>query len=661
MQSFTRMTLSLWLLFAGINSAQAETPGKDGFLNVASGSVVVNQYAPFTGPVSAGSTSITATGLATVMPGLAAGDLIMIYQAQGATISGSNSAAYGSITALNNAGRYEFQTVASVSGNTITFATYAGTCAGLKYSYDGGTAAGTQIIRVPQYRNLTVSAGGAIRAAPWNGSIGGVVAMTVSGTATINGTISAAGAGFRGGTLENNSLYPGGTLNYVTTDPNLGAEKGESIAGSAAQLPGGAYGAGSPANGGGGGDAHNAPGGGGANGDNGVGWSGLGKPDTSNASWIAAWNLDGALTATTNSSGGGRGGYTYGANNADALTQGAANVAWGGDNRRQGGGLGGRPLSFDRTGRIYFGGGGGAGDANDLSGGAGGAGGGVVFLTAAAITGSGIVTATGAAGGNASFSSAGSADAPGGGGGGGTILASVPSGGSLTYLASGGVGGTATFTGLESEGGGGGGGGGVIAVTGSAIARTASGGANGISQSASLTEFLPNGGTQGATGQPTATGPSRTDVPLCYAPPITVTKTSAAFDTVGINRFMIPAADVIYTITVTNPGSSPDTGTVVIVDPIPPELTFYNGDIDGAGPLTGPFAFIDGSPASGLNCCSAGQFAYSQQTTGTNFTYVPVAGYDPLVKRVQWTPGGTMNPGSTTATSFKLQFRAQIK
>jgi len=645
--------LSLFALALSPVASFAETPGKDGDVTVSGSGIVVNQYAAVSGTTSAGASSITGVNLAAAMPGLAAGDLVMIYQAQGATIDASDTTAYGSVTSYNSAGRYEFQTVASVSGNTISFASYAGTCTGLRYGYTSG--GGAQIVRVPQYRNLTVNAGASIAAQPWNGTTGGVIAATTALTATINGTVTASGAGFRGGAVDDaNSGYA--AILYRTSDPAMAAEKGESIAGYQASLPGGLfYGRGAPANGGGGGNAHNGGGGGGANGNNGNVWAGQGRPDTSNASWNGAWNLDPSLNTTTSNSGGGRGGYTYanGPNPGNAGIIPPGDSRWEGDNRREAGGLGGRPLAFSRTDRVFFGGGGGAGDGNNAAAGAGGRGGGLVFLQATTLSGSGLIVASGSAGGN---TTQGHNDAPGGGGGGGTILAQAGTVGSVNFTASGGIGGNQLITSFENEGPGGGGGGGVIAITGG-VSKTANGGANGTTTSTNLTDFPPNGATRGAIGQPTATGPSRAEVPICYAPSPTVSKTSATYETVGINRFNIPAADVIYTITLTNPGTQIDTGALAIVDTLPPQLTFYNGDIDDAGPLTGNYQFVDGSPTSSLACCTV---AYSSLTSGTDFSYVPAAGYDASVRRIRYTPTGAMAPGSTTATSFQIRLRGRI-
>ncbi len=129
----------------------------------------------------------------------------------------------------------------------------------------------------------------------------------------------------------------------------LGGEKGEGIGGYSADYDasGGRYGRGAPGNGGGGGNAHNAGGGGGANAANGQPWGkGQGVMDQA-ITGGAAWTLDPGYIANGNKltadGGGGRGGYTFGANNLDALTVGPNQATWGGDSRSEVGELGGRP------------------------------------------------------------------------------------------------------------------------------------------------------------------------------------------------------------------------------------------------------------------------------------------------------------------------------
>ena len=124
------------------------------------------------------------------------------------------------------------------------------------------------------------------------------------------------------------------------------------------------------ANGGGGGNAHNAGGGGGANGSNGNAWTGQGVMIVNGSNPLGAWQLDPGYIANanalTNSSGGGRGGYSYGSSNQIATTVAPGNALWGGDERREAGGLGGRPLTYTAS-TLFFGGGGGAGDGNNTA------------------------------------------------------------------------------------------------------------------------------------------------------------------------------------------------------------------------------------------------------------------------------------------------------
>lgn len=534
-------------------------PGVDGPRTITAANTVINAYTRLAVAATAGATSIrvaNVNNLATTNEGsLAAGDLLMLYQAQGATIDTSDTASYGAITNYNNSGQYEFVTVQSIvttdNPDTINIVAGAGrTCSGLTYSYT--TAA--QVIRVPQYTTLTVNSGGSITASAWTGTTGGVVAVNVLNLATINGSVNVTGQGFRGGVAADRTVNFGQT-GFRYTDANLGAEKGESIAGNCTLYNSslnGCYGRGAPANGGGGGDNHNSGGGGGANGANGNTWTGMGNPDTSTTALQTAWACDvgtagGGIPAYfNNGAGGGRGGYTYSANQNDPQTVCPGNTAWGGDNRRQVGGYGGRPLDTSSGTRFFFGGGGGAGEMNDGNGGSGGRGGGLVFIVAGSFAGSGSIQANGA---NGASTIAGGNDAPGGGGGGGTIvLAGGTVASTLTLSANGGAGGNQSINTNEAEGPGGGGGGGVIAITGGIPTRTANGGANGTTNSPGLNPlFAPNGATRGWNGQPGAVAPNLNSPQFCGLTPAVISafrvggdgivewETASEVGTVGFN------------------------------------------------------------------------------------------------------------------------------
>ncbi len=658
-RSLSSVYLAFLALCGTAQFSRAETPGKDGPITVSTSNTVLNEYGQVSGALLAGQSSIPVTSLAGDLPSLEAGDLIMIYQAQGATISGVNSVDYGAVTNLNSAGRYEFHTVESISGNTINLQGYGGACGGLTYGYDINRA---QVIRVPQATTLTVNSGSSIRSDIWDGSTGGVVALHVRDTLTVNGTIHTNARGFRGGAVDNLTTPPNiaGPAEYVSSDAARGAEKGESIAGYRDDYPGGRYNRGAPANGGGGGNAHNAGGGGGANGDNGLTWNGQGNPDRSVAAWDSAWDIDGTLTSLTVSSGGGRGGYTY-ARDGDALTRPPGDSGWGNDFRREVGGLGGRPLTFQAGGRLFFGGGGGAGDGNNSAAGAGGRGGGLVFIIADTVTGSGLINSNGQAGRN---TTSGHNDAPGGGGAGGTVVVKANTLSSVRMRVRGGRGGNQLITNNENEGPGGGGGGGVIAYSGGTPpSALATGGVNGTTSATSMTEFIPNGATRGALGQPNESAPSDAELPFCVIPPgrLTATKSVSVWDPLNEDLYNIPGNDVVYTFDIQNTGYTPvEIDTIVLRDMLPPEVTFYNGEFDPSdAAVTGPFEFEDITGVSGLTCCSGSGEAEYSNTAGVvaSFGYIPDPGYDDDVRHIRVSPGGEMAP----QTSVAIRFRARIK
>jgi hypothetical protein len=211
---------------------------------------------------------------------------------------GSSISQANGYTALNNAGAYQFLRVTAAAGNNITF-TPALTSA---YTQNAGstTRRTYQVIRVPQYPSVTIDGANPVTPLPWNGLVGGVVAMDVAGRLTFTGAgphIEASNRGFRGGVQGvNDSAFPSGTLLYRGTATADGGSKGEGIGGTpqyvqtsvaggynsgtrfsdgaptsvdngaAGGYPNGDFLRGAPANAGGGGNSHNAAGGGGGNG-----------------------------------------------------------------------------------------------------------------------------------------------------------------------------------------------------------------------------------------------------------------------------------------------------------------------------------------------------------------------------------------------------------
>ena len=500
----------LFLLLFSICNLFAQ-PGKQGVLTVNSNNTIVNEYTALTQDAQTGDNSInTANSTLNIKnrfnSTLSAGDLLFIIQLQGAEIrTNVYDSTWGTIIDYHNCGKNELDEVLSISGNKITLVNP------LKNSY---TASGhTQIVRVPRYSSLTVDNNGLITADIWNGITGGIIVIEVSGNLTINatGNIDVSGKGFRPGALDMDAnSFVTTFCSYYSGD---GGEKGEGIAGFEADYDKlcGRYCRGAAANGGGGGDAHNAAGGGGANGGSLNDYTGNGNPDICNPSWITAWNLESNNFAYSKSSGGGRGGYSYSLAVADPLTIPPGSSRWNssnGDSRRNVGGKGGRPLDYS-SGHLFFGGGGGAGDKNQITTvtGPGGFGGGLAYVICNGnILGDGSISANGYDGYSITNEPIWT-DGPSGAGAGGTIFVNCSGNisGQIKLNAAGGIGGIQFYTPpsshpSEAEGGAGGGSGGYIILSNGSPQCNVKGGANGITNSQTMVNFPPNGGTMGGDG-----------------------------------------------------------------------------------------------------------------------------------------------------------------
>lgn len=487
--------------------------GKHGVQTIGS-NTIVNEYTYLTSNASSGSSTINVNSSSLnnnsrFSGNLEPGDLIFIYQTQGASIDATTFAyGWGAVTNYNNAGNYEFAEVSNVPNSTSIVLR-----CGLKNNY---TATGhVQVVRVPRYEALFINA--EITSPAWDGNSGGIVVIESENDVNLSssGSINVSGLGFRGGVSEiANSFWGAGQ--YGSNNHDEGAAKGESIAGYVADYNSinAERAQGAPANGGGGGNGHNAGGGGGSNGGNVSSYlDGVGVP---NPSYNTAWALESPSIAGISSSGGGKGGYTFSGSNQNPLTTAPGNSSWGSDNRRNVGGRGGRPMDYS-SGKIFFGGGGGAGDLNNSAntGGSGGAGGGLVFIKSYGnMIGSGSIIANGENGQNVTtnsppnFSYAGE-DGAGGAGGGGTIVLEISGSiGTISCSAAGGNGGNQVLvpgnfyfgTINEAEGPGGGGGGGKILHSNTGFSSNVAGGAGGTTNSGTMSSFPYNGATGGGSG-----------------------------------------------------------------------------------------------------------------------------------------------------------------
>jgi len=201
----------------------------------------------------------------------APGDKALIIQMKGANINTANSAAGGAITAINEAGNYEFFVIESIVGNVLT----------PKYNlirnYD---ATGLiQVVRIPDYGKDVVTITAPVVALDWDPAlgVGGVVAMQAE-KIIFNDNINVIGAGFQGiqmpinGTPDNCGVNP--ATQYVLPSTNASSyDKGNGIV---IDDPNTNRGRAPRANGGGSGVSGDSGGGGGSNygagGDGGWRW-----------------------------------------------------------------------------------------------------------------------------------------------------------------------------------------------------------------------------------------------------------------------------------------------------------------------------------------------------------------------------------------------------
>lgn len=152
------------------------------------------------------------------------------------------------------------------------------------------------------------------------------------------------------------------------------------------------------------------------------------------------------------------------------------------------------------------------------------------------------------------------------------------------------------------------------------------------------------------------------------APSMHGNKTMQIYDPTGLGLYAIPGNDVIYTITVSNSGFGPtDPNSVVLIDAMPSEVEFFNGDIDTGGPDTfpgsDPVGFTQANGAA-LTLDYATNVAFSDAATPpTDFSecgYSPDLGYDPDVTFICFNPQGALGAGDPDP-EFSVSFRARIQ
>ncbi len=141
---------------------------------------------------------------------------------------------------------------------------------------------------------------------------------------------------------------------------------------------------------------------------------------------------------------------------------------------------------------------------------------------------------------------------------------------------------------------------------------------------------------------------------------ILITKDVDTVTTPGLEAYNLPGSDVLYTFALTSTGGALDSDSIILTDVVPSDLSVFTGDFDGSG---NPFIFEDNSmPPSELNCCSAGQYEFSNTTSGAPvFGYVPSTPYDPAVTYLRILPSGTLRDATNDPVNLEFKFRARIK
>lgn len=374
--------LSILILLCAIAPAYAQTANLAG---------VINDYVPVSAIDECGfNIEVEST------EAFAPLDRVLVIQLTGASVDSSATPAFGSILDWRAAGRYEFSTIRCIDGDTITLYER------LLRAYDPSH---TQLIRVPRHSFARIT--GTVIPKPWDGRTGGVVALEVLETLTMDAGIDASAAGFRGGpVVVRRSDAVCNTLDLFLPDSvGSGGGKGFGVAALFDLKYHTARGA--IANGGGGGNDHNSGGGGGGNG-------GIG---------------------------------------------GMGGLQWSGCESISNGGIGGRAIGRDADKLLLIAGGGaGSGHANNNIGTPGGHGGGIVIVRATRIDGNGSLIVSD---GQIPAETAGN-DGAGGGGAGGTIVLDVDDVLSPLGLRAKGGDGANVSGDRGCHGPGGGGGGGVI-------------------------------------------------------------------------------------------------------------------------------------------------------------------------------------------------------
>lgn len=569
--------------------------GHDGSVNLTSGTNNCTTTAFTAGRINpdclaTAITSTTAAGSKDIPVGSSAGlfpgDEIMLIQMTG-----------------TGAGNYEFWRVSRTTTTTITLNNSNGTT----YTYTNNASSKAQVVRVPNYRDFTISGSTTLTVSAWNGTTGGILAFRVLGKLTNAGTIQANGTGMTGGAGSST----GGTGGTAGLAGAVGNDGGTGNTGSVGNTPsgsgastggtggtGGIKGAASATTGAGGGGGGGGTGGGGAGGayrtTGSAGNSGSGATGGKGAPTGGAGGLGGSGSVGGST---GSAGSTYGVANLSSLFVGSGG-AGGGSGAGGGGGAGG----VGGTTR----GAGGAG-ATGGAGGTGGTGGGIIFIESGVIdntggtissngsngsaasvgvagTGAPAISVGAAAVGNAGGGGGGSGAGGGGGGGSGgsvfiktgnliaagTLSATGGTGGNTNTGGAGGAGGNSAGSASSTNnagGGGGGGGGNAGGAAGAAGVASGTGATNnqGSAGTAATATTNPTGQT-GGSGRIHCETPTGTGCTGADSQGVNTYSTGNSYGTLFIGTVNTFSADLAEYYTAGD--QTIEEGEVVIIDEI---------------------------------------------------------------------------------------------
>lgn len=146
--------------------------GSDGNLTISGNTTEAPIDASCTG--TAGDYTLSATNAS-----FATGQIIMIHKTRGNTTT--------------SCGTWEINKITGYSAGTINLK-YA-----LQNSYQDSGSDQSQVRVLKQYNNVTINSGVSYTAKAWDGNVGGIIGWFAKGTTTINGSVTGAGKGFRGG------------------------------------------------------------------------------------------------------------------------------------------------------------------------------------------------------------------------------------------------------------------------------------------------------------------------------------------------------------------------------------------------------------------------------------------------------------------------------